>query len=139
MNLECMFGNMCKTQGPAGATCRSQEACGAHLLRGWLLISWFGGLDQSGWVHQVWACPWTGTGLWVRFSPDAKFWTRPGSSSLRFGSGPKFRTELQHPYCYRSLVFLIVPLLRKDPIVLPFRIDCHRPVYKPAFSLEVKP
>ena len=40
---------------------------------------------------------------------------------------------------YRSLVSLIVPLFRKDPIVPPFRIDYYRPVYKPAFSPEVKP
>jgi len=38
------------------------------------------------------------TGLWVRFGPSAEFWTRPGSGSMRFRSGPKFRTELWHPY-----------------------------------------
>ena len=34
---------------------------------------------------------------------------------------------------------IIVPLLRKDPIILPFRIDYYRPIYKPTFSPEVKP
>ena len=45
--------------------------------------------------------------------------------------------EILIHYC--SLVFLIVHLFRKHPIVLPFRIDSYRPVYKPAFSPEVKP
>ena len=40
---------------------------------------------------------------------------------------------------YRSLVSLIVQLFRKDPIVLPIRIDCYRPIYKTRLSPEVKP
>ena len=59
LNLECMFGNVRKTQGPAGATCRSQEAHGAHLLWAQPLTLWFGGSDRSRWVHQVQACPQT--------------------------------------------------------------------------------
>jgi len=46
--------------------------------------------------------PEPGTGLSVRFGPDAEFWTGPRSGSLRFGSGPKFGTELRHPYAQLS-------------------------------------
>ena len=38
-----------------------------------------------------------------------------------------------------TYLILIVLLFRKDPIVLPFRIDCYRPVYKTHLSPEVKP
>jgi len=52
----------------------------------------------SGQVHQVQALPEPRTRLWVQFSPNAEPCTRPGSSSPRFGSEPKFRTDLWQPY-----------------------------------------